>query len=389
MGVEEAIDWNGLTTAEATLPGAWYRDPAHHARELEQIWYRNWIYLCRSGALAEPLDFRVFEIGTQQILLLRDDAGVLRAFHNTCRHRGAVLCREAQGRLQGRRITCPYHSWSYRLTGELLRTPTAGPESGFDRDALSLYGVALHEWRGLVFVNLDEAPKDFAHSIDTSLDRLDNWPIESLSVGHTLNKTVRCNWKIFLENYNECLHCPSVHPALCDIVPIYGRAIMEPRDDARWAAHAGTDDPRWRGGVKPGAATWSVDGRSTGHEFPDLTEAERQAGYLFVTGIPSFYIVAHVDYVRIVRLRPLGPDRTEILAEWLFPEAALADPRVDLANTVDFSALVMAQDADVCELNQRGLGALPHRHGVLMPEEYAIHQFHQWVRSELARPSLI
>src|SRR5215471_15287662 len=124
IAATNARAWNGLETVERTLPSAWYYDPTQYARELERIWYRHWIYLCRASTLAEPLAFRTFEIGTQPILLLRDEAGTLRAFHNTCRHRGAALCREAEGTLRMQRITCPYHSWSYDLRGNLRHTPS-------------------------------------------------------------------------------------------------------------------------------------------------------------------------------------------------------------------------------------------------------------------------
>jgi Rieske 2Fe-2S family protein len=93
-----------------------------------------------------------------------------------------------------------------------------------------------------------------------------------------------------------------------------------------------------------------------------------------------------LDYVRVVRLRPLGPERTELTVEYLFAPQTLASPAFDLGNIVDFTNRVMTEDADVCELNQRGLHALPHARGVVMPEEYVIREFHQWLDAELARP---
>jgi Rieske 2Fe-2S family protein len=104
-----------------------------------------------------------------------------------------------------------------------------------------------------------------------------------------------------------------------------------------------------------------------------------------MTGLPSVFIVGHADYVRVVRLRPLGPEQTELRVEYLFSPQTLADPQFDMRNVVDFTNLVMTEDAQVCELNQRGLHAAPHVRGVVMPEEYVIRQFHQWVNSELSR----
>jgi Rieske 2Fe-2S family protein len=160
---------------------------------------------------------------------------------------------------------------------------------------------------------------------------------------------------------------------------------MEERDDPRWRDYAGSQDPAYRGGLKAGAVTWSVDGTACGPQFPELTDDERRLGYHFVTMLPSFYVVAHVDYVRSVRMTPIGPEETELEAQWLFPPALLADPGFDHRNTTDFARQVMAEDAAVCEINQRGLRAKAHASGVLMAEEYEVHQFQNWVRRQLAR----
>ena len=159
---------------------------------------------------------------------------------------------------------------------------------------------------------------------------------------------------------------------------------MEPRDDPNWTAHAGSDDPLYRGGLRDGAATWSVDGRSLGHEFARLSAEERRLGYHYMTSLPSHYLVLHVDHVRSTRLLPLGPEETELTIEWLFPKETLADRAVDIMRACDFSAEVMAEDGAVCELTQRGLHAAPHERGFLMPEEYDVYRFQQWVRGALA-----
>ena len=189
-----------------------------------------------------------------------------------------------------------------------------------------------------------------------------------------------CNWKGFWENFNECLHCPSVHPELSALVPIYKRRIILPQDDPGWREHEGSSEPKHRGGVRKGAETWSTDGQVHAARFEGLSEAERTAGARYYVNTPSLYIAAHVDYMRIVRLLPLGPERTELQAEWLFPAQTLEDPGFDLANVVDFGKLVMEQDGDICAINQKGLHALPHRQGVLMPEEHYVALFYRWYR---------
>jgi nitrite reductase/ring-hydroxylating ferredoxin subunit len=112
----------GLTEAVGGLPSPYYFDPDHYRHELSRIWYRHWIYACRAADLSVPRAFRTLEVGDQSILIVRGEDGIARAFHNTCRHRGAALCRERAGRFPAAGIVCPYHAWRYSLKGELLQT---------------------------------------------------------------------------------------------------------------------------------------------------------------------------------------------------------------------------------------------------------------------------
>jgi glycine betaine catabolism A len=381
----DKLGYNGLTEHTPGLPADAYFDPRQYERELQRIWYRNWVYVGRSSDVARARAFRTFELGDQRILLVRDDRGVLQGFHNTCRHRGAALCRESDGLMRTGTIICPYHAWVYNLQGDLLRTSSKIHAGGFDVADYPLYKISVKEWNGFIFVALTEQPPAFEKIFDLPLDRLDAWPLEELVVGHTLLKTIESNWKIFWENYNECLHCPGVHPQLSQLVPIYGRGLLEERDDPDWRAHADDDDPKFKGGLRSGAASWSLDGKATGVPFAGLSEADRKAGHIYMTALPSVFLVGHIDYVRVVRLLPLAPERTELRVEYLFSPQTLADPNFDMRNIVDFTNLVMTEDAQVCELNQRGLRAGPHARGVVMPEEYVIRQFHEWLRAELAR----
>jgi glycine betaine catabolism A len=380
--------YRGLTELKQGLPSFYYYDALHHEHELHALWYANWLYVCRSDALNGARSFRTFTIGDQEILLLRDETSRLRAFHNTCRHRGSRLCGEVAGIMRGNSIQCPYHRWSYSLDGELLGFPSIARVEDFDKRDYGLYKVAVAEWGGFVFVNLrgTEAPP-----LDTALrakaGRLDNWPLAELVVGHTHQMTLACNWKVFWENFSECYHCPGIHPELSRLVPIYGRSIMGPYEDPDWARHRDDEDPRFRGGLRPGAATWSMDGQVHGATFPGLTAEERKAGQTYMTAWPTMFVVGHVDYVRIVSLKPLGVELTEISAEWLFPRETLEQTGFDMANVVEFGHLVLEQDGAACTLNQKGLRAIAHKQGVLLPQEYAVFAFQEWVRAGLAQGS--
>jgi len=362
-----------------TLPAESYRDAAWFAREQERIFARSWIHLGRADGFA-PGTIRRVTVAGQSILVVRDRDGGFSAVHNVCRHRGAELCSVDEKPLGARLITCPYHQWSYDLAGRLVRVPFALETADFDRADHGLFTVALNVWNGFLFACLADDPPDFAAAPDVGAAALDHWPMAGLVVGHRHDRILDCNWKIFWENYSECLHCPGIHPELSAMVPVYGRGIMAENEAVEWTP----ETPAPASNLRPGARSWTMDGAACGPEFAGLTEAEKAAGYTFVTLWPTMFVVAHVDYVRAVTLTPLAPERTALTAEWLFAPETLAQPGFDLASVVDFATMVLEQDGDACEMNQRGLRSSRYRAGRLMPQEYEIHRFHQWVGRMMA-----
>ena len=363
-----------------TLPGNWYFDADHFKREQAEIHAKSWIYVGRVNDLP-TLTMRRIEIAGQNLFLVKDETGAIRCFHNTCRHRGSELCVHQNTKLKAKMISCPYHDWGYDLAGALVRIPHVGETPGFDKSQNSLFPAHVKIWNGFIYVCLADNPPDFTKAPDLGVAALNSWPMENLVTGHTVAKTLNCDWKVFWENYNECLHCPGIHPSLCDMVPVYKQGVMTAREALDW-----TPDSDVEPTLKTGAKTWTINGQPCGTEFANLSEEQRQAGHLFVTLMPTMYIVAHVDYVRVVSLRPVAPEVTELTAEWLFTPENLMAANFNLANVVDFAKTVMMEDGAACELNQRGLGSNRYRHGTLMPQEFDVFNFHQWLRRKLGEP---
>ncbi|MBM3385942.1 MAG: aromatic ring-hydroxylating dioxygenase subunit alpha, partial [Betaproteobacteria bacterium] len=210
-----------LKRLHPALPAAWYRDQGHYERELQWIWYRTWIAAGREEQIPQPGDWRVVRIGTQSVILARDRSGVVRAFHNTCRHRGSILCTEEQGRFARHRIVCPYHSWTYDLEGALIATPRRMETPDFDKSDFPLHRVATQCWGGFVFVRLEGKRKFDLGALPA---RFRNHGFHNLRIGKRIVTEVKANWKLLAENFSECLHCPPVHPELCRVVTAYREA---------------------------------------------------------------------------------------------------------------------------------------------------------------------
>ncbi|MEX2496376.1 MAG: aromatic ring-hydroxylating dioxygenase subunit alpha [Woeseia sp.] len=370
-----------LTRTEATLPSHWYYDAAHYQRELESIWYCDWVCVGRVDELPEPGDYLLAAIGNQSLIATRDSKHQLQVFHNTCRHRGSALCEAPRGRFANARIVCPYHTWTYSLAGDLLATPARLESEDFDLRDYPLYKVHADVWGGFLFVNLSRHPATtLTEFLGPEAEELASWPLAELRSVQRESKTVACNWKLFWENYSECYHCPRLHPELCKVVPLYRQGVLSYGD----IADGSTENDGGRPHVGPGKTTWTLDGKSSLPLLDGPGETERSRGMTFASFTASMFVVGHPDYVRSVRMYPKGAEETELVIDWLLPPGTQDAHPDQVDNMLALGRLVIEQDSRACELNQQGLNSRQHEHGVLVPQEYALWEFHEWVRQRLA-----
>jgi glycine betaine catabolism A len=369
-----------LRQLEPSIPARYYYDPQHYERELEAFWYGMWVMAGREEEVPAPRDYKVIKIGTQSIVIVRDLDGQLRAFHNTCRHRGSILCTEEQGRLPGRRIVCPYHTWTYSLDGELVATPRQMETPGFDRADYPLFRVAIGTWGGFIFVNLagEQAPP-LRDALGDVPERFKNYGFADLRIGKRIVMDVKANWKLLFENFSECFHCPPVHPELCEIATLFWDAgAYGLRADA-----AGNPLQEARVKFKPGAATLTMDGTARIPPFRGLTEEERTNLYQSATFRPNFFLNVHPDYINSHQMLATGPESVRMIYDWLFEPESMTRPEFDLDHYVALWDLTNRQDARNCEWQQEGLHARPLAHGNFVPQEGGCHQFNQWVLESL------
>jgi len=360
-----------LKILEAGLPAAWYRDPAHYERELEAFWYRRWVVVARVEELPCAGDWKVVRLGSQSLILLRDDARELRAFHNTCRHRGSVLCTENQGSFARRRIVCPYHSWTYDLGGRLVATPRRMETPDFDAAQFSLHAVRVATWGGFVFLNLDRDAA--ALDVGPLEAQFARYRLSELRIGKRIVAEVRANWKLVAENFSECFHCPPVHPELCRVVTAY-------RDAGAWGLSGPEEKPEYAAG----AATLTLDGSARLAPIRTLNAAEKQTLYVPAMLPPALFLNVHPDYVNAHMMVPTGPESVRIVYDWLFEPERLPLSADDLHHYVALWDITNRQDARNCEWQQEGIRSREFEHGWYVPQEFDCHRFAQWVREGLA-----
>ena len=373
-----------LSETKSGLPSSWYFDAEQYERELAAVWYKDWICIGRAEMLQQPGDFRVASIGTQSIIITRTKDDSFRAFHNTCRHRGAALCRAEQGRFRNDRIICPYHTWTYSTDGQLLDTPGRIAGDDFDAANYSLYTVNVDTWGGFIFVNLAESPElALVPSLGSEADLLRNWPLAEMHTVHQEKFSLACNWKIFWENYNECYHCPRVHPELCKVMPVYKQAVFDHIDVPGW--EPAFDGDTGLGSVAEGAKTWTLSGQSPLPNIEGLSQEDIDLGVKFTSVTGSMYVVGHPDYVRSVRIVPTGPESIDLVVDWLLPTDHGVVAAAEIESIVEFVKIVIQQDGDICELNQQGIHSNRHEAGVLVAQEFELWHFHEWLRDKLAR----
>jgi glycine betaine catabolism A len=346
---------------EKSLPRNAYAGPDFFAREQRGIFWDQWFYTGRSEGLESPGSYRVLDVAGESIIIIRGEDG-LHGHVNLCRHRGSrLLCGE--GTLRGA-IRCPYHAWAYAADGTLIASPFVEHDD-VPAESRKLHPVGVAEWGGFLFVHL--SPERAEHDGATLLaqlgqvpERLQRYPLAQLRTSRSIRYDVAANWKLILENYNECYHCAGVHPELCRVVPAF--------------KVRGGSDLDWENGIphRDGAWTFTESGTSNRVPFAGLDEYEkvRHKGELIY---PNFMLSLSADHVAAFSLWPKAPDLTEIICDVLFDPDEIAKPGFDPSDAVDFWDIVNRQDWKICESVQSGMTSRRFESGYYAPmEDYSL-----------------
>ncbi len=355
------------------LPGEAYTSAAVLAWERRYLFAGGWACVGRAGELSRrPASrSRVLteaqragdDTAVSQRAVTVGDVGVLltfagpevRAFANTCRHRGHELLPDGGTATRGA-IVCPYHGWSFRLDGALATATAMRAVPGFDPDRYGLVEVPVASWHGWLLVNATGTAPPLPAYLGGLADLVAPYRAADLRLGARHTYEVAANWKVVVENYHECYHCPSIHPELCRVSP--------PSSGDNWRLPGA-----WVGGsmeLREPAETMSLSGRSAG----TFIDGAPRDTVRYVGLFPNLLISAHPDYVMTHRLEPLAPGRTRVECDWYVPHGV-----TDAAYAVAFWDITNREDWAACESVQRGLSSPHFVPGPLAPGEDAVYQW--------------
>lgn len=379
-----------------TLPARYYVDPSLFAREQDVFFRGMWMSVCRVEDIATAGAFIVCSIAGDSIVVVNAGAantGALdvRAFYNVCRHRGTTICTEARGQLGGS-IQCPYHAWTYAYDGTLIGAPHMDGTANFRREDFPLRRVRADVWGGFVWINAASAGPSLEEQLADLPAKFSPWRLDELRRGARLEYDIPANWKLILQNFSECLHCPNLHPVL-NRLSHYLSGENEPLR------------PTYMGGrmdLAPGVETMSMDGARSCDYLPSLGPDDKRRVYYYAI-FPNLLISAHPDYVMVHTLWPLAHDRTKLVCDFLFHPSAfnsgtqeplnpgtqeplnpgtqepLNPGTFEPLNVLNFWDMTNKQDWFVCELAQQGISSRGYTPGPYSNREDLLYAFDRFI----------
>jgi Rieske 2Fe-2S family protein len=353
------------------LEGRAVTDPNIFDTETEKIFERNWICVGRTTDLDPNSNCLPVEIENHLLLVVRSSDGLLKCFHNICRHRGSRLVDEHSCSKVGSKIACPYHAWAYDRDGNLVSAPNMTETEGFDRNDFGLKEVACREWEGFIWIN-HQGSNDFEAFIGTLSELVKPWGIGELKTHATIEYVVAANWKLIFQNYSECYHCPSVHPALNRLTP-----YKDSTNDLE-------SGPILGGPMKlaADAKTMSMDGVAVGQILPGLDQ-EQSRTIAYYTISPTMFLSVHPDYVLVHRLERWAIDQTRVVCEFLFHPESMATPGFSAQPAIKFWDMTNRQDWRVCELAQMGMSSDGYEPGPYSNLESVVAAFDQHYQASM------
>ena len=347
-----------------TLPPWCYTSQQFYDREVERMFKTSWNFIGREDELPTAGDYAVYDLVGEPVLIVRDRAGKVRAFANSCRHRGTRML-HGQGNCRG--IICPYHGWAYGLNGDLVGAAGMEETRDFDKSAYGLHPIRLETWDGFIFVTFSAAAGTLREYLGDLPEKLESYRLADMVCVRRREYDLACNWKIYLENAMEDYHTPIVHRQSI------GAQVTLPE-----ASHGA-----WGGIHMNAEQTIAVLAEDLSHAFPPIASltGKAAAGTYFLAIYPSTFFATTQDCMWWLQQFPRGPDRTKVVIGSCFPRATVA--RADFAERAQYYYRrwdkSLPEDNAISELQQAGLQSSFASPGRLSVHEPLVRDIANWV----------
>ena len=377
VSAAEVADVRRPTLEAHVLPPRAFHDQEIFDYE-QRAWFAGgWVSIGREEDAQVAGQYFLAAVAGENLIIVRGNDGQLRGFYNVCRHRGALVVEEESGVVP--RFQCPYHAWIYDLAGKLKQPRHTELLEDFDPAEWGLVPVRVDTWQGIIYVDLSgQAPPlhDFLGDIVAVFARFD---LGALRRARRIDYDVRANWKAIVENYEECYHCPGVHPQLNRITPYTSGSYLSSNGAALNSYME----------VLPQFETLSMTGAADGRApIPGMTDEDDRR--IYYCGVwPNLLFSLHPDYLMLHFVTPLEPGRTLIRCEWYFDPAEMAKPDFSPEDAIEFWDLTNRQDWHVCELQQRGTRSRAYPPGRYSSMESTVHAFDLMVADRYANDGII
>jgi Rieske 2Fe-2S family protein len=373
-----------------TLPQPFYNDPELFDFDISAVFGRSWVMIGFEAEFPEAGSYMAVSIGQNSVLVVRGRDGAIRAFHNSCRHRGSQICAEGTGRAA--KLICPYHKWTYDLDGRLIGA--ARMPADFRIEDHNLVPVQVERVAGCVYVALTKAAPDFAPFREALASRLGPYRLADAKVAFHSTLTEKANWKLVMENARECYHCATSHPELKLSYPItYGDAVAKDRFEYNkrvaerveglglsTAPAAGNWWHVERYPLNPGMESISADGRPVvSRRLIELEEKE--IGGLWWAMQPHSFCHALSDYVFMFSAIPVGPQETRVESKWVVHKDAVEGVDYTIESLTETWTKTNLQDRALAENNQRGVNGAGYVPGPYSLDEDFVILFGDWYRA--------
>ncbi len=370
------INLNENSNSKFTLPAKYYTDEKYFTEEIKKIFFDQWICAGREEQIATPGQFFTREILGENVILTRDESHQPRAFFNVCRHRGTRICDKESGNFKGR-ISCPYHAWTYGLNGELVGAPHMSDNEDFSMKDYPLHSIQCDTWDGNIWINLSSKAPSLKSSLGKIYPKFQAWEPEKLKLGKRIHYTVKANWKLIIQNYSECLHCPVIHPTLKKLSH-YMSGENEPLS------------PEFSGGkmsLNDGIASMTVSGKTDRKIFEKLNEEQKRHVYYYWVN-PNLLLSYHPDFLMTHTMWPKSPSLTEIICEFHFHPDELKKPGFSAEDAAIFWDEVNREDWYVSELSQVGISSMSYTPGPYSSREGLLYGIDQILTQQVGQVSL-